>query len=174
MANQYEVDPRQALFLSYYLNPKSETFSNALQSALKAGYSQEYAENITNQMPDWLAENLGKEKMLKKAESNLEKILESPIIDKDNRIDKVVADVSKFTASRLGKDKWSERNEHSGPDGKAIPILAYVSSNNSNKENNGNEKQAPLHTGGNISEQNNLNSPLLDTLSAERQNPNTD
>ena len=40
--NQYKPDPRQALFLKHYLDPKSPTFSNALQSALKAGYEQEY------------------------------------------------------------------------------------------------------------------------------------
>ena len=38
------LTPQQELFLSYYTNPKSETFSNALQSGLKAGYSQEYSE----------------------------------------------------------------------------------------------------------------------------------
>ena len=43
-----DLDPRQTAFLTYYLDPKSETFSNALQSGLKAGYKQEYAENILN------------------------------------------------------------------------------------------------------------------------------
>ena len=33
------LTPQQKLFLANYLNPKSETFSNALQSALKAGYA---------------------------------------------------------------------------------------------------------------------------------------
>jgi hypothetical protein len=59
-ANQYRPDPRQSLFLSYYLDPKSKTFSNALQSALKAGYEQEYAESITAKMPTWLSNALEK------------------------------------------------------------------------------------------------------------------
>lgn len=104
MANQYEVDPRQALFLKYYLDPKSETFSNALQSALKAGYSQEYSETILSQDLDWLSENLRSDVMLKKAEKNLEKLM-------DSEDERVQADISKFVSSRLGKKKWSERQE---------------------------------------------------------------
>lgn len=46
------LNPQQELFLERYTNPKSPTFSNALQSALEAGYKQEYAENITTLMPD--------------------------------------------------------------------------------------------------------------------------
>lgn len=137
MANQYEVDPRQALFLSYYLNPKSETFSNALQSALKAGYSQEYSESLTFQMPDWLSESLGTDKLLRKAENNLDSILDFPIKNSLGQPDKVVADVSKFVVGRLGKQKWSERTEHTGKDGEDLfpkPLLggqSNVSSNNS-------------------------------------------
>jgi len=136
--NQYQADPRQAEFLKNYLNPKSKTFSNALQSALKAGYSQEYSENITNQMPDWLAENLGNEKMLNKALKNLNKILDLPIEEKENL--KVVADISKFATSRLGKDKgWSDRTELTGADGKDLPtpILGYeISEDNSDNKDN--------------------------------------
>ena len=41
-----QPDPRQATFLAYYLNPKSDTFSNAYQSGIKAGYSEEYSKVI--------------------------------------------------------------------------------------------------------------------------------
>jgi len=41
-----QPDPRQALFLAHYLNPKSDTFSNAYQSGIKAGYSEEYSKVI--------------------------------------------------------------------------------------------------------------------------------
>lgn len=75
--NQYTgPDPRQSLFLASFLDPKSPTFSNALQSGLKAGYSQEYSESLVAQMPLWLSEKLGELDMLKKAERNLNKILE--------------------------------------------------------------------------------------------------
>ena len=61
------LDPRQTNFLAYFLDPKSATYSNALQSALKAGYAQEYAESMLYQLPDWLSENLGDVKRLLKA-----------------------------------------------------------------------------------------------------------
>ena len=116
------LEPRQIEFLKNYLDPKSDTFSNALQSALKAGYSQEYSESITHQMPDWLSENLGKEKMLKKAEQRLDEAISLPILDTDGKTDKAVIDASKFVASRLGKEKWSERTELTGKDGKDLIV----------------------------------------------------
>lgn len=109
MANQYEVDPRQALFLKAYLDPKSETFSNAYQSALSVGYSEEYAKTILSQDVDWLSENLNTEAMVRKAEKKLEKLM-------DSEDEKIQLDSSKFVAGRLGKAKWSEKTltEHSG------------------------------------------------------------
>uniref|UniRef100_A0A6M3J4U3 Putative terminase n=1 Tax=viral metagenome TaxID=1070528 RepID=A0A6M3J4U3_9ZZZZ len=117
--NQYQPDPRQALFLSYYLDPKSKTFSNAYQSAILAEYSEEYAETITSQMPDWLSESLGDNKMLHKAEKNLDEFLD------DNEDKKIKADITKFVASRLGKKKWSERGEITGADGKDLEFPIY-------------------------------------------------
>lgn len=80
--NQYtDPDPRQALFLDNYLNPKSVTFSNCTASGLAAGYTQEYSENLVHLMPDWLSKRLGDmnhEAMLRRAESNLKEIMELP------------------------------------------------------------------------------------------------
>ena len=127
------LDPRQNLFLGYYIDPKSETFSNALQSALKAGYSQDYAENLTGQMPVWLSEKLGKLKMVEKAERNIDNMLdmetEEPIlINKELVVDdngnpikvtnaqlmKIKADVSKFTLERQDKGNWGKGEEPHG------------------------------------------------------------
>ncbi len=109
-ANQYVVDPRQALFLEYYLDPKAGTFSNALQSALKAGFTQSYAESLMAQLPEWLSEKLGELNMLSKAERNLNKMLdlETEVIAgrHDDRILRIKADISKFVAERLGKTKY--------------------------------------------------------------------
>lgn len=77
-ANQWHADPRQQLFLAFYLDPKSKTFSNALQSGLRAGFSQEYSEVIMSKMPDWLSEKVGNSSMLLKAERNIEEVLELP------------------------------------------------------------------------------------------------
>lgn len=112
-----ELTPQQSLFVANYFNPKSPTFSNALQSALKAGYKQEYAENITNLMPDWLSDSIGKKKrLLMKAE----KVLEATL---DNTEDKKLAqDTAKFIAKTVGKADYSERTEVTGKDGEALVL----------------------------------------------------
>jgi phage terminase small subunit len=81
VVNQHTApDPRQALFLQFYFDLKSPTFSNALQSALKAGYAQEYAENLTAKMPAWLSESVGREGIKSKAEKHLHDVLNLDII----------------------------------------------------------------------------------------------
>ena len=47
--------------------------------------------------------------MRNKAEKRLEEIMDLTLEEKENK--KVVADVSKFVAGRLGKEEWSERQE---------------------------------------------------------------
>ena len=128
-ANQYLVDPRQALFLEYYFDRKSETFSNGLQSALKAGYEQSYAEVIAARMPEWLSEKVKELNMLSKAERNMDEVLDlivkQPILiskelvvdDSGNPIEvidaqllKIKADMSKFIASALNKKKYGQKS----------------------------------------------------------------
>lgn len=133
--NQYtDPDPRQALFLSYYLDRKSATFSNAYRSALKAGYSEEYSSCILNKDTDWLAESVRDEKLIKLADRNLEELL---IQDEDK---KVKADLTKFVKSRLQKEKWSERSELSGPNGEGLTLNVI--------DYNGDNHPTPLPTEG--------------------------
>lgn len=61
-----DLTPQQQAFLTAYLNPKSDTWGNAKQSALKAKYSEEYSDNIMSLMPDWLSENIGDRKCYRK------------------------------------------------------------------------------------------------------------
>lgn len=129
-ANQYQLDPRQKLCWDFYINPKSETFSNGLQSAIKAGYDKEYAAQITT--IDWFLEKLRILNMLDKAERNLDKIMdleiEQTITTKDGKTLKAidaplvgqVAKVSMFIAERVGKEKYSTRSEITGKDGKDL------------------------------------------------------
>lgn len=123
-ANQYKTDPRQANFLANYLDPKSDTYSNCLQSALKAGYEQEYAENLLNIMPKWLSESMdisGDMKRLKKAEKNLDEVMDISIINDNGKPDPQLIEkrtkVDMFIAERLNKSKYSTRNELTGKDG---------------------------------------------------------
>lgn len=111
-ANQHKADPRQALFLSYYLDQKSETFSNCFQSAIKAGYEEEYAKVLVASMPTWLSEKLKDNEIVKKAEKNLEEFLQK---DGDDPVDKKIkADMTKFALERLNKSKYSARQELAG------------------------------------------------------------
>lgn len=109
------LTPQQELFLSYYTNPKSETFSNAVQSALKAGYTENYANNITGLMPDWLFENIGDMKRLRKAEKNLEEVQNIAIYNNKGKLDANLIDkrtkVDMFIAERLNKNKYSTKVE---------------------------------------------------------------
>lgn len=132
MANQYKPDPRQALFLKYYLDPKSETFSNAYRSAVEAGYEHEYAKRILSEDLDWLSENIRYENIIKKAEKNLEEFMSD-----DNK--KIRSDMTKFALERLNKKKFSLRQELTGADGKDLPtpiIPIDVHTDDSNKEDN--------------------------------------
>lgn len=126
-ANQYNPDPRQSEFLVAYLDRDSDTYSNALQSALKVGYSQEYAESITHKMPTWLAERVGDESLIEKAEKALEEALEYLTVDESGKVDagagRLKLDAAKLVLKGLKKDKYSERHEHTGENGDAIKTI---------------------------------------------------
>lgn len=71
------------------------------------------------------------ERILRKAEANVEVLLES----EDER---VAADMTKFSLETLGKTHYSKRSELTGKDGKDLPtpILGNVQLNNGIIENN--------------------------------------
>lgn len=120
-----ELTPKQLDFLRFYNDPKSETFSNALQSALKAGYSQEYAESILCKDLNWMAENVGRRKrMLAKAEAKLEQHI-------DSEDEKVSLDASKFIAKTIGKEEgYSDRTELTGKGGDSLIVNVIRNGNN--------------------------------------------
>lgn len=143
--NQHTApDPRQSLFLSHYIDPRSPTFSNALQSGLKAGYSQEYSSTILSQDIAWLSESLKDSNLLHKAEKRLNQILDLEPVDGEGKIDNsLMANQMKavtLVAKGLGKAKYSERVEQelSNPDGnlKTIIINKYGSPDTSSPETN--------------------------------------
>lgn len=114
-----ELNPKQSDFAAYYLNPDSPTYSNATQSALKAGYTQEYADNITSLLPLWLSELMGKKKRLL---SKAEKVLELTLDQTEDL--KLSQDTAKFIAKTVGKADYSERNEVTGANGESLtPLL---------------------------------------------------
>ena len=127
--NQHKADPRQAKFLEYYLDTNSDTYSNALQSGLKAGYSQEYSESLTAQMPDWLSESLGDDKLVDLAEKALLEALTYLTVDENGKVDsgagRLKLDAVKLVLKGLKKEKYSERMEQTGADGKDLAIQFF-------------------------------------------------
>ena len=47
--NQWQNTPQQNMFIKLWTDPNSDTFGNAYESALKTGYSKNYANRITAQ-----------------------------------------------------------------------------------------------------------------------------
>lgn len=122
--------PQQELFLAFYTDPKSETFSNALQSGLKAGYSREYSENITALLPNWLGEQITDLKRLRKAEKNLDEVQNMQVINEEGKVDTNLLDkrikVDIFVSETIGKAKYSKRIEQTGKDGTDLIQNAFT------------------------------------------------
>lgn len=126
----YEPTPKALMFWEKYTNPNSPTYSNARQSALAAGYSDAHAKSRIHvqtipKMKQYIAENYhgGKtipdkiveqaekrEKMLEKAEQNIEKDLS--IGDHEGeKLRGIRNKTTLFVAETLGKDNYSRRSE---------------------------------------------------------------
>jgi hypothetical protein len=132
-----ELDPRQMDFVRFYLDPKSETFSKAEESAKKAKYSDSYSNVISARIKNgdlsWMSAFVSKkEKLVNKAENNLEEILDlesavianrdGELIEASNlEILKLKNNTSQFIAKTLGKEKGdTERTEMTAKDGKDL------------------------------------------------------
>lgn len=125
-ANRYFRDPREIKCWEYYLKTVRKGSPNAKACALKAGYSEQTACNIT-QHP-WFQKRLSKlrrSEMVIKAEKVLEEILDMPneieIMTADGtptglkKIDTSLInqkrDVAKFIAERLLSDKYAPKSK---------------------------------------------------------------
>lgn len=130
------LNEQQKTFLNALLDPKSNTWGNYLQSGLKAGYSQEYSESISYQMPDWLSENLGKTKLVQKAEKNLENALDGLMDDPEKGGKQIQWKATEMTLRTLKKDDYSERQEVTGKDGAPFVIqsINYGENNNTTSQ----------------------------------------
>lgn len=116
-------DARVALFRAFYTDPKSEGFANCRRSAIMAGYSEEYADTITYQMPKWLEELLEDDAMmradmLRRAQKNIKEVLHST--PENNEDKKIWYKASEYVSGTLGKDFYSTRQEVTGADGRRL------------------------------------------------------
>ena len=125
--NRKTLTARQAKFIKFYSDPKSETFGNAKQSAIKAGYSNDYANKITVEQPQITVGKIKDkyDEMVEQAEKNLKEYLHNIPIDQTDK--KIKSDATKFVLERLRKNKWSARTELTDPDGNAIPLVTGLS-----------------------------------------------
>lgn len=115
-----DLTPQQKIFLKHYLDPKSDTWSNGLQSAIKAGFSEEYAKVMMSRDLDWVSENVNDDKLLRKANKNLDLALDGGLDDKEKGGRPIQMRATELTLKGLQKSKWSERQELTGKDGKEI------------------------------------------------------
>jgi len=86
------------------------------------------------------------ERLLQKAESNLEVLL-------DAEDDRLKGDMTKFTLESLNKRFYSKRQEQTGADGKELPtpiLMNYVPSNNITEQNKSDDQEDTNSTGGDI------------------------
>lgn len=102
------IDQRQVRFFQYFLDSESETFRNVAMSALRAGFSKTYSENLTSVVPRWLVDNVGSDEIVQKAESNMKDILALPTDPKNAKATAIMADMTKFALERLSKKKYGK------------------------------------------------------------------
>lgn len=136
-ANQYQMDPRQKLCWESYINPRSETFGNGTQSAIKAGYEPDYADQITT--IDWFKGKLRRLNMLSKAEKVLDETLDYDVNNGGDKLDAGIAriklDAAKVIATTLGKDEgYATRSEVTGKDGAEIMGVVILPQKNGTKD----------------------------------------
>ena len=77
-------------------------------------------------LPDWLSENIGDIRRLRKAEKNLEEVQNLPVINQEGKVDVALIEkrskVDMFIAERIGKKKYSTRSEVTGENGKPVAV----------------------------------------------------
>jgi hypothetical protein len=132
-ANGTTSDPREQICWDFYVESIAKGEVNAYASAIKAGYSEDHARNIT--MQGWFKErleHLERLELLSLAEKTLLKTLKYKSMEIDeNGNEKIKTDLlriqndaSKHITSTLGKDKgYSNRQEHTGKNGESLNII---------------------------------------------------
>lgn len=108
----------QAEFIEAYLDQTSPQFLNVQEAATKANIPVSEAKRLLARKEQWIKELQEEHPMLQKAEENLATFLDISPYDEDHS-DQVLK-ASMFVAERLGKHKYSTRQELTGENGKAL------------------------------------------------------
>jgi len=132
-ANGTTSDPREQICWDYYVDSITRGQVNAYESAIKAGYEEATAKQIT--VRRWFIErleNLERLELLSLAEKTLMKTLKYKTMEIDeNGNEKIKTDLlriqndaSKHITSTLGKEKgYSNRTEVTGKNGGAVMFM---------------------------------------------------
>jgi hypothetical protein len=104
------LTPQQSQFLDYYFKLNSDTYMNAYQSAIRAGYTPYYARNMASRNDiEWVVsarqtmyETVSTESLIAKARKNLDEAIEGKMDDEGKTYYKYKA--TEFVSSRADKD----------------------------------------------------------------------
>ena len=145
-ANQHTPDEREQKCWDFYVESILKGQENAKASAIKAGYSEEHADNITLQ--GWFKgrkEKLKRKDMLSKAEKKLEKTLDYEPVNEEGKLDvallRVQADVAKHVTSTLGKDEGYSTKTDINANVKTMSVVFDNSFNESTSKTEGNSQE---------------------------------
>lgn len=72
------ADPRKVLFFRFYFDRESFTYGNMKGSAIRAGFEESYAHNMTALKPKWLYDFIGRQDFVLLAETHLKEVLMLP------------------------------------------------------------------------------------------------
>jgi hypothetical protein len=118
-----KINHQANMFATFYMQPTSTTFQNVRGSAIRAGYSEQYANNITHLKPKWWVElqassEYERAEMLAIAQKNIKNTMKDNTDTKDSKDRQLKA--STFVSERLGKDHYSTRQELTDKGGRKL------------------------------------------------------
>ena len=127
-ANQTTSDAREQVMWDFYVEGIANGQENAYAAAIKAGYEDATARQIT--IRSWFIERkekLRRKEMVSKAEKVLVKTLEYEPVNEEGKIDNQLLSIqnktAQFIAETQGKnDGWSKRTELTGMNGEKLTI----------------------------------------------------
>ena len=116
--------PKQIKFGMYYYLHDSPTFGNALQSAIRAGFSEKYAKNITVKNLEWLEDIVVE--IGGKGVSKDKRVLDKSL---DSEDEKIAQDTAKFIAKTT--TEFSEKQDIvSNGETLTVATLEFVNGDN--------------------------------------------
>lgn len=131
MATSEILDPRKTKTIALYKDPNSETFGNLKQSAIRAGFDDQYANTLLWRRPIWLMDNIANDvDRIKQAEKNIDDVntYALPIDDvqskRDVEILKSKLDVSKFILKTQARAKYND-DEQKAQTNVQVNIINY-------------------------------------------------